>query len=203
MGKADFFRVFVMYIWGGIYLDADVVPCVRDSLRFFTSEPGVISFPFTVGDDGQVNGCAISAPKNHKLMKMALDHFFAEGPKISILHNLLAAGPAVFADVVNNYLVEVGIIDTPLIVMGADYLRAPVVQKRGLWHYLADLRFMKQPEFEGLYHLHFMTWINRLETENTYKYKCRTNLNLIESWLETVCSGKIRNHDFGRCGEDE
>lgn len=175
----------------------DVIPCFRGSLRFFTNEPGVISFPFITGIDGQVNGAAMSAPRKHKLMKMALDHFVEQGDIISQLHNLDAAGPRVFAMIVNNYLDDVGIIDFPQIV-GSNLYDARALQKTGIWSKVADLRFTDQAFPRRLFHIQFGSWIHNWEDHD--KFRCLKRPNMIKPWLKDVCA-RIQRPEFAKCGE--
>ena len=40
---ADFIRIVLLYLYGGVYFDADVLAC--GSLDFMVDKPGVVSFP--------------------------------------------------------------------------------------------------------------------------------------------------------------
>ena len=190
---ADFLRPFILYVEGGVYLDADMVPC--GGLEYMVDEPGMVSFPFKNRGttDNEVNGAAMSAPPRHRLMGLALETFVQLGPSIGTLHNLEAAGPHIFARIVDTYLAEIG-VEIPSIHDGnspyeLEPLEGVIDDSDAYWRArVADLRFAFEMggHPHGTYHIAMRTWqLNR--PEETDEPPCHKNTNLIAPWLEEFC----------------
>ena len=169
---ADFIRPLILYVEGGVYLDADMVPC--GGLSFMVDEPGVVTFPFTLAKHIELNGAASSAPKGHRLMKMAMEYFIAKGSAITTEHNLDAAGPRAMALVVDRYIHDLGKkhkdlrhIPFPHFHRGEEdvYASLPdlpeVVLKGDGYAKIADIKYSRWPfggPNENIYHLQSRSW---------------------------------------------
>lgn len=205
--QADFLRPLIMYVEGGVYLDADMVPC--ESLDFMVDEPGVVSFPYLYGSHNQVNGALMSSPPGHLLMKMALESFIALGPAIQFINNLIAAGPVKMAEVTDEYI-RLKNLDLPLPLFSTGdkdpYNDAPnVAEKYGDWTKIDDIRFMHPVVAPYTYHLHFMSWIpgHKPEDKPSGDQQCYEHPSLIKPWVDHICKPNIRHHGhrFAGCRE--
>ncbi|KAL3802526.1 hypothetical protein HJC23_012545 [Cyclotella cryptica] len=184
---ADFARPLIMYVEGGVYLDADIIPCT--GLEYMVDTPGVVSFSMKLPDD-QVNGAAMSAPPRHRLMGLALENFIAKGPDIGTLNNLGAAGPHAFAEIVDLYLKEVG-VDTPPLSEGYNVYTDPsnwsgLPRIHSFWAAkLADLRFMNgEGHVTQTWHMHFGTWIKSVPDRVR---PCDSDTDLVWPWIDAFC----------------
>jgi len=119
---ANFMRPLIIYTMGGVYLDADMVPC--DGVDYLVDMPGVVSIPFKNQGPGdfEVNAAAMSAPPHHRLMELALEYFKGLGSEIGTLNNLDAAGPKAFAIIADRYFKELG-LNLPSISEGLIYMK--------------------------------------------------------------------------------
>ncbi|KAL7478475.1 hypothetical protein ACHAW6_004240 [Cyclotella cf. meneghiniana] len=199
---ADFARPLIMYVEGGVYLDADIIPC--SGLDYMVDAPGVVSFAMKLPDD-QVNGAAMSAPPRHRLMGMALENFIAKGPDIGTLNNLGAAGPHAFAEIVDSYLKQVGVYAPPL-SEGYNVYTDPS-NKSGLprigsfWAAkLADLRFMNgEGHVTQTWHMHFGTWIKSVPDPVR---PCDSDTSLVWPWIDAFCMNGHGRGPVGGCFGD-
>ena len=191
---ADFLRPFILYVEGGVYLDADMVPC--GGLEYMVDEPGMVSFPFKRASttDNEVNGAAMSAPPRHRLMGLALETFAQLGPSIGTLNNLEAAGPHIFARIVDTYLAGIGVEIPSMYDRNSPYelepLEGVIDESDAYWRArVADLRFAFEMggHPHGSYHMAMRTWQGR--PEETEEPPCHKDTNLIAPWLDEFCKG--------------
>ena len=196
--KADFLRIILLYRFGGIYLDADVIVC--GDLDFLVNTPNVVSFPLFHTFDHEIKQGMLSAPPKHRLMEMMLQRIISHGEKISGMHNLEAAGPMLMGRVADVYFKEQGInippleekdyrfneeIDGVLIkdyhfneVKDGDDISAMFDLK------IADVRFGMTLRQNGLYHLAFKSWI----PNHVRHMKCYDEPETIEPFFDYFCA---------------
>jgi hypothetical protein len=211
---ADFIRPLILYVEGGVYLDADMVPC--GGLEFMVNEPGVVNFPFTLPNSNQVNGAASSAPKGHRLMKMAMEYFISKGKAITTDHNLDAAGPAAMAVVTDKYIADLGFDkefpDTTFPKfydlegnMYSDLPNATGVVETDHSGYakFADIKYSRGAYNEHLYHLQFGSWKGQSNGKGHHDDRvCSKDPKEVIPFLMWFCmpenqSGRILFHDCG------
>jgi len=208
--RADFMRPLILYELGGVYSDADMIPC--DGYEGLVDMPGVVSFPHgtqvakRVGSIGMLNGALWSAPPKHRLNQLAMEYFISLGPAITTMPNLEAAGPVGFGIVADMYFKEIG-AGVPSIGEGAAfYANQPV---NGSWIQIADIRFVPEGEKAGLfYHLSTASWSKGIAHKKTMSSPCVEDLSLIKPFLNWLCQPESCAHNlcrvhFGQCGESD
>ena len=186
---ADVARLLILYIWGGVYLDVDMIAC--GGLEEMTNTPGVISFPFTDPGCQQVSNAAISAPPRHPLLKQTIEsinnNVFA--PTINLM---MCAGPPMVARSVNRYS-EIHGLGLPAISNSEE-----MPNPSHSWLQSGDVRLgkfsfsFKDPAGKmNFWHLAFASWFPHRELTN-FPSKCETQIHLISPFLEENCPWQRR-----------
>jgi len=188
---ADFLRLVVVYHFGGVYLDIDMIPC--NGLDFMVDTPGVVSFPSLNERAGEVVNCAISAPPRHELLGLALHNIFVKGSEVA--NGFLdAAGPYFISTVVDEYLARKG--EKFPSIAKKEAVPFPF-DPNSLWTTVSDVRFadsmgrLETKLESALIHLHFGSWFPDTEEYNKDKSKtCEENYELIPPFLDGVCTAQ-------------
>ena len=184
---ADFIRLVLLYSYGGVYFDADVIAC--GSLDFMVDTPGVVSFPFHPHETNEVSQGLMSAPPHHPLIKLALQEMIIQGPEIATNLILDATGPGMMGRVTDAYFKKHGIDIPP--VRGKHYRDNDVIEgktfKDNTFYDLkvADVQFGDLQKFpSNVYHFAFKSWIPGQETHA----KCFDEPKMIEPFFDYFCA---------------
>eukprot|EP00586_Coscinodiscus_wailesii_P008843 CAMPEP_0172521652 /NCGR_PEP_ID=MMETSP1066-20121228/292703_1 /TAXON_ID=671091 /ORGANISM="Coscinodiscus wailesii, Strain CCMP2513" /LENGTH=182 /DNA_ID=CAMNT_0013304597 /DNA_START=218 /DNA_END=765 /DNA_ORIENTATION=- len=86
----DFLRVIVLYHYGGIYLDSDMVTC--GDLSELTNTPGIVSFPVVEWKNNKVINAVMAGPPQHLLFKTAIAMRYKNEEDLVNEHIFVATG---------------------------------------------------------------------------------------------------------------
>lgn len=206
----DFVRIVLLYHYGGVYLDGDVVTC--HDLDDLVKHPGLASFPMVFPTHAQIVNCVMSGPPKHYVFEIALE-IMKENKELATMHILEATGPALVAAAVDVYL-EVTKAECPVRLMsgdvfpeppnGSDYfecgnIRLGAVMRGGR----ESSRGLGTLKTLGLVHLHWRSWMN--EDHKLRQTECNTNYDLIDDFLDFTCkkSKEIDSRNWSDCGEEQ
>ena len=185
---ADFIRIVLLYSYGGVYFDADVIAC--GNLDFMADTPGVVSFPFHPHFTHEVTQSMMSAPPHHPLMKLALQGMILQGPEIATNSVLDATGPGLLGKATDLYFKKLG-IDVPPVrekhYRDNDFIEGKMIKDNKSFFDLqiADVRFGdSRMVASNLYHLEFRSWI---PGQQTYA-KCFDEPKMIEPFFAFFCA---------------
>mmetsp|Transcript_5304 Transcript_5304/g.8202 ORF Transcript_5304/g.8202 Transcript_5304/m.8202 type:complete len:344 (-) Transcript_5304:138-1169(-) len=199
---ADYLRLVLMYHFGGVYLDVDILPC--HGLGSMTESADTVSFPYVNARAGEIVNCAISAPPKHPVIQLAIENIFAKGSDISEAPFLKAAGPQYVSVVVDEYFESKG-ISFPKISK-KEAVPFPFTEN-SVWTTAGNVRFADfgvaaTQQTLGLVHLHMGSWFRVRNIP-----ACETNPDLIPAFLDRVCGtgGEkvFADARFSMCGAEE
>lgn len=205
---ADFIRPLILYVEGGVYLDADMIAC--DGIDFLLDAPGLVSFPFLLKTHNEVNAAGASAPKRHRLMKMAMESFIAKGPELATLHNLEAAGPRAMGKVTDEYISGLGFgqIFPHFNNETENQYELPefpevVDTEQEYWTRLADIRYAPDGAPKHIYHMEFGSWKRSTWANGVAEARvCVNEPQKVMPFLHWFCEPKHRSArlKFNACG---
>ena len=193
---ADFLRIVIMWVHGGVYLDADMIVC--EDISFMADSPGVVSFPSHPTFTLEVNQSIMSAPPHHRLMGLALEEIISEGPNVLTYKVLYATGPEALARATDRYFKEIGLKLPPL--KDKPYRESFGEKRASFWNLqIGDVRFANSPTQRGLHHAALRSWAS----DNAMKSECFRRPELISPYLQSFCELPTgRRHDFLEgCGD--
>jgi len=201
----NFIKPLIMYVHGGVFLDADMVPC--ESLDYMVDESRVVSFPMLYGGSGQVNTRIMSAPPGHPLMQLALEEFIAIGHDITWINNDVATGPVRMAQVIDIYMEVLGV---HLHLSFADvetniYDEELSVTTHGSpWTKIVDVRFM-EPQSNLMPSTYHLSYESQIPVSIDYDTSCYARPEYIAGFMKEMCLPKHRSHEtrFYHCGENQ
>ena len=184
---ADFIRIVLLYSYGGVYFDADVIAC--GSLDFMVDTPGVVSFPFHPHQTNEVAQGMMSAPPHHPLIKLALQAMILQGPAIATNHILDATGPGLMGKVTDAYFKKIGINLPPVRgkpYRGNDVIEGKILKDNSIYDMIiADVRFGDLRLFQlNVYHFAFKSWIPGQEDHA----RCFDEPKMIEPFFDYFCA---------------
>lgn len=190
----NFIKPLIMHVHGGVFLDADMVPC--DSLDYMVDEPRKVSFPMLYGASGQVNTGIMSAPPGHPLMQLALEEFVDVGHDITWMNNEMATGPARMALVLDIYMVMLGM---DLISSFTDFEfdiykeeQSSIVQDSP-WSKIADVRLM-EPQSNLIPSTYHLSYESKIPVIIDFDVSCYEHPEYIEDFMKDMCLPKRRSH---------
>lgn len=205
----DFARLLILYHYGGVYLDGDMIPC--HDLTELISEPGVASFPQINSYRKQILNSSMSSPPGHKVFWIALE-IIRNMENFKEEHIMWATGPGLLAKAVNEYWV---VTKTPAPLSFEDQEEVPEPPEGSKWVRAGDIR-LGAVDYDGrgvwhprggatrstlgLLHLHWRSWVNAKQFK---KSVCDDDLDLIEAFLDHSCR-KVERLDsvhWSNCGD--
>jgi len=200
---SDFARVLILYELGGVYLDADTIPC--RNLNFLLDDPIKASFGNTQFWTWQVLNFATSAPPHHPLFRKMMDLWTDMGMDIGYNGILDTTGPGFLARSIDEYLKSIGFADIPSISeqkFSESHLEEVF---SGPWVELGDVRLAKsRSQGFAIVHIEFRSWLPQISQGQVAKQSpCVEDPELIFPFFDEVCGDVIvSNAVFADCGRN-
>jgi len=163
----DFARMLLLHHYGGIYLDADMIPCY--GLDELTKDAGVATFPIINPKAGQVLNAIMSGPAQHPVFWIALSRM-RQDKEIAGGSILGKTGPIMLAFAIDEYW---DLSKTRPIVRVRDKGNLPEPEDGGIWLKSGLIKFGAAGRGEphtrgmgtlghiGMIHLHWRTWVSK------------------------------------------
>lgn len=207
----DYVRLLLIYHYGGIYLDSDMVVC--KDLSPITDAPGVATFPLVNSLVGGVVNAVFAGPPHHIVFRYALQQMSTNG-KLDTQAIIRATGPKQLGDTLDTYFEDTG---TKPIVKFSEHQPLPEPEDGGMWLYSGAVRLgavegngsvrvrgLGTLGPLGLIHFHFGSWVEDGPRVDHKHSKCDTQLDLIEPFLREACAiGEVHyNRRWSDCGSD-
>jgi mannosyltransferase OCH1-like enzyme len=176
---SDVARLAIIHAEGGIYLDADFVPCA--DLNELVGPPGYASFPWPHLHQGRISNGIFSASPGHPLLGRALAMLSQNGD-IMWFGALNAAGPHFVAKAVKSYCRN-------------NLRNAMIINKQDkaskIWYYkpMFKLRFGRDGAMRQVnwVHLGYNSWFGSKTSGQCEKEE---KVHLIRPFLENACFPK-------------
>eukprot|EP00586_Coscinodiscus_wailesii_P004494 CAMPEP_0172487770 /NCGR_PEP_ID=MMETSP1066-20121228/16989_1 /TAXON_ID=671091 /ORGANISM="Coscinodiscus wailesii, Strain CCMP2513" /LENGTH=355 /DNA_ID=CAMNT_0013254585 /DNA_START=51 /DNA_END=1118 /DNA_ORIENTATION=- len=204
---SNFARLLLLYHYGGIYLDGDMVIC--QDLTELVEEPGIATFPQVQSIHGHIYNSVMSAPPRHRVFEIALNELSIDDNLLS-RHIIAATGSELIARSVDKYF---EVTETTPIALISKREELPMSKDESKWVQSGLIRFgvvhrRKGQDHTrgagtiktlGLVHLHWKSWRKDYIGKHS---NCETDLDLIEPFLDLACMNvEQRGHlDWYECG---
>jgi len=206
-------RILLIYHYGGVYLDSDMVAC-KDLSELVGAETGVATFPLVNSVAGGIVNAVFAGPRHHLVFRFALQ-LMSQNKKLATQAIIRATGPKQLGDSLDMYFKKTA---TPALVNFKEKDELPAAEEGSMWVQSGLIRFGAVPGGGyakvlglgtlgplGLIHFHFGSWVTE-GPRTIYKHsKCEEDLDLIESFLDHACSiGETSyNRRWSDCGDEE
>lgn len=207
----DFGRMVILYHYGGIYLDGDMVSC-RD-LSELVDRPGYASFPLINAPQGQVLNSIMSGPPRHPVFGIAVQSMKSKGGEIVEGSILGKTGPIMLGMAIDEYFrvtklpAAITVREKNWLLPSPDgskwlesgFVRFGAVMREGIEH----TRGLGTLGVLGFVHLHWRTWVTHGAGVASKYSKCDKDLDLIKPFLDFSC-WKVEERDnakWSQCGD--
>jgi len=208
----DFVRLLLIYHYGGVYLDSDMVTC--KDLTPLLGPPGVATFPLVNSVAGGIVNAVFAGPPRHIVFRMALE-MQSNNKKLHTQAIIRATGPKQLGDALDAYFEKT---HTPRIVKFVEKEQLPEPENDSMWIQSGLIRFgategsgiarvrgMGTLGPLGLIHFHFGSWVKDGPRVDHKESQCDSDTDLIEPFLDHACSvgEKYYNRKWSDCGDPD